>query len=513
MEKGTGGVTAKQLQLARYSRASCVVVFAFAALALMLFLPGGAGAVRSIDTSVSAPDPEPAAGSPLAFERISDAGAKWTRVILFWSDIAPAKEPTNWNPKNPGDPNYRWERYDAVFQDIKEAGLRPFAAIYSAPPWAERCKSEARPAGTCNPDPKMFADFAEAAARRYSGDFRGLPHVSHWKAWNEPNLPGYYRPQYEGGKKVSPGRYRIMVNSLAERVKKVRKSNQVIGGGLAPFGGSGRIAPLDFMKDFFCVTGNVKTGKRLKKKPGRCPGKPRVDIWAYNPYTPGRPTRKALNRDDMTLGDLSAMRTFLNEVSRLKRVKSSGRRIPAWITEISWDSNKPDPKGVPMKILTHWVSETIYRAWEAKFSVVSWLTLRDWRPSPTRPERSVESGLYFRGSTLAEDKPKPILRAFRFPFVSFRVDRGIKVWGRTPDSRAGTIRLKYSRTDGSWQGIGSLKAGSNGFFSRTVRTGLGRSRKGVVKAELVRGGRVTEESAPFPLKLDNYSSSSLPWGS
>ena len=35
---------------------------------------------------------------------------------------------------------------------------------------------------------------------------------------------------------------------------------------------------------------------------------------------------------------------------------------------------------------------------------------------------SYESGLYFRGSTIANDFPKPSLNAFRFPFTAYRIN-------------------------------------------------------------------------------------------
>ncbi len=75
-------------------------------------------------------------------------------------------------------------------------------SIYHAPEWAERCQSEVE--GICDPDPAMFADFAEAAAKRYSGDLPALPRVRFWQAWNEPNLFLFFMPQFKNGKKVSP---------------------------------------------------------------------------------------------------------------------------------------------------------------------------------------------------------------------------------------------------------------------------------------------------------------------
>ena len=58
--------------------------------------------------------------------------------------------------------------------------------------------------------------FAEALARRYSGHFRGLPRVSEFEAWTEPNLTQFLAPQWEKKKKYAPVRYRKMLNLIGQ---------------------------------------------------------------------------------------------------------------------------------------------------------------------------------------------------------------------------------------------------------------------------------------------------------
>lgn len=458
--------------------------------------PTPAGAARTIETGVTAVDIATLDG-PLGYERIREAGARWTRVIIFWPWVAPVAEPADWDPTDPADPNYDWSSFDQQIRWAVDSGVRPLVSIFSAPKWAERCETDLTKSlpGTCNPDPEMFADFAEAAAKRYSGDFADLPRVTHWKVWNEPNLPFYFMPQVRRGKKVSPGLYRDLVNRMATRVKLVDSRNQIVGGGLGPIGGPGRIAPLDFMRRLLCLRGGAKPVRDRS-----CGARTRFDIWAHNPYTTGRPSHSAYARDDVSMGDLPDMTAVLRAARKAKRVVSDRSNIPFWITEMSWDSKGPDPKGVPMKRLKTWVSEAIYRAWKAGVSKFFWLSLRDWPGNPG-DSRTISAGLYFRGSTLAEDRPKPILRSFRFPFVAFRGGKGITIWGRTPDSGPGKVKLSYGK-GGSWRLIGFARAGSNGVFSRLVRTPLGRDRSGRVKAEVVTGRSAPSASTPFPLKLD-----------
>lgn len=464
--------------------------------ALAGLAPTPAGAARPIETGVTAIDIVGLDG-PLGFERIRDAGAQWTRVIVYWPDVAPDTKPAAWDPTDPADPNYNWSGIDQQVRWAIESGVEPLVSIFAAPEWAERCETDLSISlpGTCNPDPGMFADFAEAAAKRYSGDFGGLPKVTNWKVWNEPNLGYYLMPQVKRGKKVSPQLYRVLVNQMAERVKGVDSTNQIVGGGLGPIGGPRRIAPLDFMRRLLCLKGPAKPVRDPS-----CGARTRFDVWAHNAYTTGRPSHSAYARDDVSMGDLPEMGNVLRAAEKAKRIASDGPKVPFWITEMSWDSRGPDPKGVPMNRLKTWVSEAIYRAWKAGVSKFFWLSLRDW-PRPPGETRTIDAGLYFRGATLAEDRPKPILQSFRFPFVSFRNSKGITVWGRTPDSGPGRIELSY-RKGGSWRSLGSVRAGANGVFTGVVRTPLGRDRQGHVKAELVTGRAAPDASVPFPLKLD-----------
>ena len=67
------------------------------------------------------------------------------------------------------------------------------------------------------------------------------------------------------------------------------------------------------------------------------------------------------------------------------------------MTEFSWDSNPPDPKGVPAVLEGRWVAEALYRMWSAGVSLVTWFTLRD---QPVRPIRNARrySTAWIRGS-------------------------------------------------------------------------------------------------------------------
>ena len=223
---------------------------------------------------------------------------------------------------------------------------------------------------------------------------------------------------------------------------------------------------------------------RSNPRPKAGCGEPaRFDIWANNPYTTGGPSHESAGKDDVSLGDLPEMGRLLKKAEAAGHIDNDVGRVRFWITEFSWDSAPPDPGGLKMGTLCRWTSEAMFRAWQAGVSNFFWLSLRDWpRDSGLPYSQTIESGLYFRGRTLEKDRPKRVLKAFRFPFVAYRKTAGISVWGRTPDSSSGRVLLSY-RLGGGWKDLGIVRASGGGVFRSVIKTELGGNMSGVVRAE------------------------------
>lgn len=460
-----------------------------AGLATLVLGTSAAGAARPLVTGITTPD----SGNveQLGYDRIKQAGASFTRVIIFWSRTAVGEQPGSWDPTDPADPHYDWSSADHQIKSAVQAGLTPLVQVYSAPEWAERCVAPGEP-GICNPDPEKFAQFATAAVKRYDGTFDGLPKVRYWQPWNEPNLHIFFKPQRIGAQRPSPNLYRALLNRFAAIVKESDPANKVVAGGLAPLGGENSIGPLDFARRLLCMKG------RAKPKPmASCKNRARFDIWSVNPYTTGGPTKQARSADDVQLGDVKEVTQLMRAAKRAGKIVTSQGRVPMWVSELSWDSKPPDPNGLPMSILTRWTAEAMFRTWQAGVENFFWFSLRDWPRSPGQPYReSLESGLYFRGATLERDRPKRVLRAFKYPFVAFRKAKTIKVWGRTPSSKAGRVVIRFGHSSGApGRRIKVLRANRFGIFQGHVRTKLGRNKRGFVSA--VFSG---QRSVPFSLK-------------
>ena len=230
--------------------------------------------------------------------------------------------------------------------------------------------------------------------------------MRYWEAWNEPNAGSDLAPQRINGRPASPAHYRKMVNAFAGAVHAAAPGNYVVAGTLGPFAHNSKdiqvVSPMRFMSDLLCVSIQAPHRKT-------CSARTQLDIWSHNPYTNGGPTWHAKIPGDVSIGELPEMHALLMAAKRQGTIVS--RSQPQfWVTEFSWDTNPPDPKGVPMKLHARWVSEALFRMWKAGVSAVIWFRLQDdpLRVSP-----------YQSGFFTASGHAKYSLEAFRFPFVAF----------------------------------------------------------------------------------------------
>ena len=412
--------------------------------------------------------------------RARRAGASLVRIFLAWEAVAP--EPPA-DPENPEDPAYQWQSIDQQVVDAVERGLDPVIYVSASVPWA-RGVAVGLP-GTW-PSPVRFADFARAAARRYSGTYTPtgetawLPRVRFWQAWNEPNAGRELTPQRVNGRPVSPAQYRRMVNAFADAVHGVNASNLVVAGALAPFGHDSKdiqvVAPMQFMSALLCVS--LQAPHRRT-----CSQHTRFDVWAHHPYANGGPTWRAHSPNDASIGDLPEMRALLTAAKRAGTIISA-RAPEFWVTEFSWDTSPPDPKGVPSALHARWVAEALYRMWQAGVSAVIWFRLQDdlLRESP-----------YQSGFFTARGQAKYSLKAFRFPFVAFRAGTRVSVWGRTPFGKRGFV-LVERQAGKHWIPVARLRADRYGIFSQP----LSAPATTALRARLVSS---SETSIPFSLSV------------
>jgi hypothetical protein len=443
-----------------------VAVFCATSLALAQHA-STAKAARGFATGLYEPDytSSDRATQVLAFNRSVQARAGITLIYVDWSTVAPYSRPAGFNPADPADPHYDWNKVDAGVRDAWSRGLTVLLAVTRAPAWAEgpgRPSLTAAPDGTWKPNPNELGAFTRAIATRYSGSFRGLPAVRYWQLWAEPNLGVNLSPQFDGKRAVGFEYYRPMLDAFYANLKAVNGRNVVISGGTAPYGGLTpargltyqRMQPLTFWRGLLCEKTKKKKKKKRKKKgrratvAARIPGctPPRFDVAAHHPINVGGPTRHALNRDDVSTPD----------IGKLRRVIRAGvGNRPIWATELWWNSHPPS-RGVSLKTQARYLSQSFYILWRQGVQAAFWFELRDLQQNGRDPIPTC--GLLFR-----DGRPKPSYQAFRFPLAVQRVGSSrVRVWGMAPG--AGPVRITSRGHK-----VKTLKAGANRVFVGTVR--------------------------------------------
>ena len=426
---------------------------------------------------------------PLALQRLKGTRATIIRLMWRWRDIEVLRPPDDRTARDPGWTGYDWTALDATLRDIAAAGgLTALVEVSGAPPWWEGPErpavSDAAPQGTWRPNAAAFGRFMHAAARRYAGNHPDplrpgspLPRVRLWQAWNEPNLDYFLSPQWtrtqNGFKSASPAWYKVMLNTAYDEIKSATSGATVFAAGTAPFGdpnpGGLRMPAGRFVRELLCVSG------RVRPKARRCARNPvKFDAMAHHPYPIGPPGRHALNPDDIVVPDFDKIKRPLAVALAAGNVYPRKRK-PIWATEMSWDSSPPDPGGIEWVTQARYAAGAMYVLWRQGIRTLLWWNLHD-DPRGSGYQNSLQSGVYMRGETMLQDSPKPLLTAFRFPFVAYgtksrsRGRRLAKIWGMAPSAGQVQIQRQYGS---SWRTVLTVRAARNRIFQARLPAGRG----------------------------------------
>lgn len=320
---------------------------------------------------------------------VAGTKAKVVRVDLRW-DLVAGSRPAN--ARSDADPAYNWAQYDAIAAAAKKRRVNIIFTIWGTPQWA------ADPAAPLRGDlpafgrrPKKPADagnFAEAAAKRYSR--RG---VHMWEAWNEPNIPLFWQPQYRRvkGKWVadSPRAYSAVLKAMYRGIKRADRRAKVAGGVTAPAGDSNpqtcgfqpncRVEPRAFLR--------ALNAKGLR---------PPMDVVSHHPYPLRAPSnRNFAGASYIDLYNLAYYTKALNGTYL--------RRKPIWLTEFGIATRKVKEYrfATSERNQALWLRDAVRRVKKTpRVKVFVWYLLQD------HPDWA--SGLYRQNG-----KAKPSMRAFR----------------------------------------------------------------------------------------------------
>lgn len=222
------------------------------------------------------------AGLEQRLDQLAASGAKYTRVDVLWSEVAPTK-PTD--PRNPNDPAYDWSRYDQIFRGLATRGIGVIVDFYRTPIWASKDGSP-----SAAPRASDGSAFAGALARRYSGTAtdlvgRPLPEIRRIEVWNEPNIALFWSPQCRPKKKgllpVAAKGYAALLHASYREIKAANPRAIVVGGVAGPVG---------LKSPKRCATGKESVGTR-DFIDTLAANNVKLDAWSQHLYPIGSPNQ------------------------------------------------------------------------------------------------------------------------------------------------------------------------------------------------------------------------------
>jgi hypothetical protein len=359
-----------------------------------------------------------------ALAELESLGVDALRVILYWNDVAPARDARRRPGADLRDPaSYDWSVYDPILAAARARGWEVLVTVSGpAPTWATRARRDK----LTRPRPDLFERFLTAAGRRY-GD-----QVDLWSIWNEPNLIKFLKPQYAPGRSkriLSGGIYRGLVQGALRGLRRAGQGrDEVLIGETAPRAGRDSPPPLSFLRATLCLD------ERYRKRRG-C-GRLDVDGWSHHPYTTRLgPYFRPPSPNEVTMGVLGRLTGALD---RAGRAGALPRRLPLHLTEFGIQSSPDRIAGVSLAKQPEFRAIAERMAFHTpRVRTFAQYLLRDDAPDRDATTvagryRGFESGLRF-----ANGRAKPSLAGFRLPLSALRDGRGaVSLWGRVRPARA-----------------------------------------------------------------------------
>ncbi len=312
------------------------------------------------------------------------------QYTLHWNDVAPTRPA---NPREPADPAYRWpQELDFALAEARRYGIKLSILLIATPKWANGGK----PPNFVPFKDADFANFAEAAARRYSG-------VRHWMIWGEPiRYPNFFlhyknRRQQKTNSPLTRlqrrdvQKYARLLDAAYGRLKRVNRRNLVIGGNTTTVG------------DFYGPLNWIKHLKLPNGKP------PRMDLFGHNPFTSRTPD---LRKDQLRPGtaDFSDLDLLAKWLDRYLHRSGRNRKLPIFISEFTAPTDVPSyefPFHVTRELQARWLKAgfRIARRWPRIYTL-GWIGLRDTGARQNGKESRT-------GLIDAQGRRKPAFNAFR----------------------------------------------------------------------------------------------------
>lgn len=406
-----------------------------------------------------------------AMDLLDRSGVRAVRLTAGWSQIAPGARSATKPRFDASDPGaYRakgWAPIDRAVRLARERGMAPMIDIaFWAPVWATDGDTSERP--KTGIDPREYALFARAVARRYRDDVRTFT------LWNEPNHPGFKAPQRNGRRAVSAHLYRHMVAAAYPAMKDEQPDSVVLVGGLAAHGRANGVPPLEFLREMACVDRRLRPVDTVECADFRTiPG----DGFAHHPYsTRTRPdeVERSASPDDVPLARIGRLIGLLDRLAATGRIARRLRDV--YITEYAYESNPPDPgaRYSPERAARMMAFAEALAAREPRVRSFSQFLVRDL-PGTAGGQRVGELPDWQSGLEFADGRPKPLAAVLPAPLHAERVDSSfVRLWGRVRPGRGRRrLRIESARPPGGWRAVLDGRTDARGVVEQELQARRG----------------------------------------
>jgi hypothetical protein len=473
-----------------------------AAVAALLAVPGQAGAARGQLTMME--DSTQVLSSDqsvrdFTLDQFKTLGTNIVKVRVEWRDYAPdpsSRRRPDFDATDPSAyPAGVWDSLDAAVAGIVARGMTPFLMVGPpAPEWATGGRTR-KYVGVWKTSPGEYNQFVQAVGRRYSGQTEGIPRVSMWSVWNEPNHPQFIQPLSERfGSKYVPtaaDQYRRLYVAATDAFTATgHGADTILFGEVLPIGQTklgtlNTISPLLWLREFFCVDDKYRPFRGSAAAARGCDPFPLIltSGFAMHPYTkPVGPRYHLPNPNDATIGQLGRITTALDKIAKTHRVRKG---LGIYSTEFGIQTDPPDCVGfgAPITKQAAIINEAEYDSYVSgrvktysQYLLIDDPILTQFEPGTNERYGRYQTGLMWGQNAVRCESPgvhfsyaspkQPTFNAFQTPLYVRKLsrDRGVQIFGRARPSGLAPQQIEIDQ-DGSV--VDTVTA--SGYFVRTLR--------------------------------------------
>jgi hypothetical protein len=290
---------------------------------------------------------------------------------------------------------------------------------------------------------------------------------------------------------TSARRYRALaLAGLAALSATGHRNDMRLIGETAPGGGSRSTAPVDFMREVFCLDTSGRPYRGAGARRHGCATRPRVEVTGVSdhPYTYAAIASPSKFKGHASDAPIGAMQHLVGVLDAAGRYGVIPRRTPVYLTEFGFQSRPPDAFGVSLRTQAQFINYSDYVAYRnPRIASVAQYELND------EPHAAVfNTGLRF-----ADGRAKPALQAYAMPIYVQRIAGGVRVFGLVRNARgtgvAVAIQNRLGRRHATFRTVASVRTNRWGYLMKKLPSFGGRWRLVVGSGDSRRFSRIASE--------------------